>query len=207
MRPPGAVLVTTTLFLVRHASHGLLGRVLTGRMAGVSLSEAGRAEAERLAGRLAREGLTRLQSSPSDRARETAARIAAATGLAVEVEPALDEIDYGDWMGRDFDTLDGDPAWARWNSARGLSRPPGGEAMWQVEARVLGLVERLRSAGDDARVALVSHGDVIKAALLHHLGLTPDAWQRIEIGPASVSVLAIEDWGARVLSINEAARP
>jgi probable phosphoglycerate mutase len=53
-------------------------------------------------------------------------------------------------------------------------------------------------------VALVSHCDVIRATLLLYLGLPVDAYDRIAVDPASVSTVAIGDWGARVLSLNEA---
>ena len=58
-----------TLLLVRHGSHGLLGRTLVGRMPGVSLSAAGRGEAERAAAMLAGRGIARVISSPLERTR------------------------------------------------------------------------------------------------------------------------------------------
>ena len=76
--------------------------------------------------------------------------------------------------------------------------------MLEVQARAVRVIEQVRAAHPDTGVVLVSHGDVIKAALLYHLGLPIDAYQRIEVGPASLSVLVVGDWGARVLSLNEA---
>jgi probable phosphoglycerate mutase len=52
-------------------------------------------------------------------------------------------------------------------------------------------------------VAIVSHSDVIKAVLAHYLGVHLDLFQRIEISPASVSILAIYSWGARVIRLND----
>jgi len=83
--------VTTTFFLVRHAAHDLLDRVLVGRMTGVSLSESGREQAQWVTQRLAREGLNLVQSSPQDRARETASPIARDRGLPLEIVPMLDD--------------------------------------------------------------------------------------------------------------------
>jgi broad specificity phosphatase PhoE len=97
--------VTTTFFLLRHAAHDRLGRVLCGRMAGVSLSEAGRSQALKLAERVSRETVTAIYSSPLERARETAAPIAARLGLEVEVAPEINEIGFGDWSGLTFDEL------------------------------------------------------------------------------------------------------
>jgi broad specificity phosphatase PhoE len=52
-------------------------------------------------------------------------------------------------------------------------------------------------------VILVSHSDVIKAALLYHLGLPIDAYSRIEVEPASISTLVVGDWGSKTLRLNE----
>ncbi len=196
--------MTLVVHLVRHAAHGLLGRTLTGRMPGVSLSPEGRAQAERLAARLAGEPIRAVLTSPLERARETAEPIAAALGLESRVEPALNEIDFGEWTGRSFDALEDDPAWRRWNAARGLARPPGGETMLAVQARMRDHIDGLRTEHPDGQVALVSHCDVIRATLLLYLGLPVDAYDRIAVDPASVSTVAIGDWGARVLSLNEA---
>jgi probable phosphoglycerate mutase len=196
--------VTLVVHLIRHAAHGLLGRVLAGRRPGVHLSPEGRDQAERLAARLAREPLAIVQTSPLERARETAEPIAARLGLVPEVQPALNEIDFGAWTGQGFDGLGDDPAWRRWNAARGLARPPGGETMLAVQARMRDHIEGLRLAHPDGHVALVSHCDVIRATLLLYLGLSVDAYDRIAVDPASVSTVAVGDWGARVLSLNEA---
>ncbi len=53
---------------------------------------------------------------------------------------------------------------------------------------------------------LVSHADMIKAALLYHLGLPLDAYSRLEIEPASVSTIEVGVWGSRVLRLNAVAR-
>ncbi|AWN45310.1 histidine phosphatase family protein [Methylobacterium terrae] len=197
--------MTTTFFLVRHAAHDRLGRVLCGRMPGVTLGREGRAQAEALAGRLAGEGLAAVYASPLERAQETAAPVAARTGLAVGTLPALNEIDFGAWAGRDFDALHGDPAWTGWNRARHVTRPPGGETALEAQGRLLRGLEELRHRHGEARLALVSHADVIKLAIVHALGLGPEAMARFEVGPASVSVLVLGEWGAKVESLNERA--
>jgi broad specificity phosphatase PhoE len=72
-----------------------------------------------------------------------------------------------------------------------------------VQRRVLGLMERLGEEHRGRCVALVSHADVIKAAVLHHLGLAIDGWPRFDIAPASITRLVVGDWGARLLGLNE----
>jgi broad specificity phosphatase PhoE len=197
----------TTLFLVRHAAHDRVDRVLCGRMPGVRLGPEGRAEAERLAERLARVDIAAVQSGPLERTRETAEPVAARLGLGVEVADGLDEIEVGAWTGTPFDELRDDPRWTLWNAARSVTRAPGGETMIEVQARVLAHVEALRARFPDRAVVLVSHADVLKAALAHWLGLSLDSLQRFDIAPASLSTVAVGDWGAKVLSLNERAGP
>ena len=196
--------------LVRHGSHDRLGRILCGRMPGVSLSAAGRAEARAAGAALARrlggaDGVL-LLASPQARTQETAAAIAAILRLAVETEQGLDEIDFGAWTGRPLADLEGDPDWTAWNTARGSSRPPGGEAMGAVQGRIGAVLDRL-GRRDGAPAILVSHGDVIRAALLRLLGLPLDAYDRIVVGPASWSELDLWPGGGRVVSLNERAAP
>jgi probable phosphoglycerate mutase len=176
-------------------------------MPGVRLGSHGRAQAERLAERLAREDIAAVQSGPLERTRETAEPVAARLGLGVEVADGLDEIEVGTWTGTPFDELRDDPRWTLWNAARSVTRAPGGETMIEVQARVLAHVEALRARFPDRAVVLVSHADVLKAALAHWLGLSLDSLQRFDIAPASLSTVAVGDWGAKVLSLNERAGP
>ena len=195
--------MTTTLFLVRHAPHGLLDRVMVGRMPGVPITEAARRAAERVAGRLRPERIALVQSSPQQRARETAEPIGQALGQTVEIAAALDEIDIGDWTGRSFDELREDPRWTMWNSARSIVRAPGGETFAEVQGRFVRHVEDCRRRHPEQGVVMVSHADVIKAGLLFFLGAPIDFYSRLEISPASISTLVVGDWGAKVLATNE----
>jgi broad specificity phosphatase PhoE len=196
----------TVLHLVRHAPHALQDRgVLVGRTPGVALSGEGRLVALGLASRLAGSGLDAVLSGPLERATATAAAVAAAAGGVVEVAAELDEVDFGDWTGRRIADLEGDPLWRAWNLFRSGTRAPGGETMLEVQLRALGLVERLRGRHPDGRVVLVSHGDVVRAVLLHLLGLGLDAIHRLEVAPGSVSTVAVGPLGPCVLGLNHGA--
>jgi probable phosphoglycerate mutase len=193
-------------FLVRHAAHELVDRVLCGRMPGVSLGQEGRAQAERVAERLGRERIAAVHSGPLERARETAAPIGERLTLEPEIHDAINEIHIGDWTGRSFEELHQDARWQAWNSARSVSRPPNGESMLEVQARVVGHLESVRADYPDGAVVLVSHADVIKAALLYCLGMPVDGYRLFDISPASISTIVMGDWGAKVLSMNEVPR-
>src|SRR5262249_25509996 len=123
----------TVLHLLRHGQHGLLGRVLAGRMPGVSLSEHGRAEIAAVAERLAGERVAALYSSPLERTRESAEIIAARLNLPVTFCDDLIELDFGEWTGSTFDSIRADPRWEAWRTQRSLARIPGGENMRQVQ--------------------------------------------------------------------------
>ena len=195
--------MTTTFHLVRHAAHDRVGTVLCGRMPGVHLGTLGKAQAERLAARFANENVASIHTSPLERAVETSEPIAARLGQPLEICEDIAEIDFGAWSGTSFEALAQDPRWAAWNNARSISRPPYGETMLEAQARIVGAMEQLRGRYADRTVILVSHSDVIKAALLYHLGLPIDAYARFEVEPASISTLVVGDWGSKVLRLNE----
>ena len=129
--------MTTTLFLVRHAVHDQVSRTLSARTLGVALSQEGRAQSEWVARRLARESIAAIHASPQERAQQTAQPLAQRLGIPVTTAPALDEFDAGTWTGRTFEDLSADDAWTRWNTARSVSRAPGGESALQVMSRAV----------------------------------------------------------------------
>jgi probable phosphoglycerate mutase len=198
--------VTTTVFLVRHGAHDLLGRNLCGRMEGVVLNSVGQSEAEALARRFAREPVGAVYASPLERARQTAAPIARAVGRPLTLTDALNEIDFGDWTGAEFAALQGDLRWNLWNTVRSAHRPPGGESFAEAQARVAAWLDEVFRRHPDGSVIGVCHGDLIRAALVHVLGLSLDHYDRLEVEPGSVSVVVGGEWGRKVHSINEAAR-
>lgn len=197
----------TTFYLIRHATtDAVTGRRIAGRAAGVHLNEEGRAEAEALAARLAPETLKAVYSSPLERALETAEPIARTRRLEVQTLDALNELQFGQWTGRTFEELEPDAQWHQFNSFRSGTRIPGGEMMIEAQARIVNELERLSERHRDEAVAVVSHGDLIKAAVAHYAGIHLDMFWRIEISPASVSIVELNDYGPRVLLINGMGR-
>jgi broad specificity phosphatase PhoE len=150
-----------------------------------SLDTAGLEAARRLAGRLGRGD---AYCGPSRRARETAA----AAGLDAEVVPALDECDFGRWAGRTLahvDTQDPDGSRA-WMTDPG-ARPHGGETLAE-------LLERVGDWLDDqaqmrGRAIAVTHGGVVKAAVVHALAAPPAAFWRVDVAPLAATELHAHD--------------
>ncbi|HYK20858.1 MAG TPA: histidine phosphatase family protein [Pyrinomonadaceae bacterium] len=192
----------TTFFLIRHASCAGLGQTLWGRTAGVCLNEQGKLQAQRLAERLRGITLDAIYSSPVERATATAEAIARAMNREVNENPRFNEIDFGDWSGKSFDDLSRDERWRRFNESRSTNRIPGGESFLEVQTRVVTELERLSTKHADARVAIVSHADVIKTAVAYFAATPIDLLHRIEISPCSVSVVALAKGNATLLTIN-----
>lgn len=192
-----------TAYLVRHAPHDDIGRRLSGRTPGLSLAEGGAAIAGRLGERLRARGLSSVQASPLDRTMETARALAAPSGLDVEPVEALVEIDFGEWTGASFQTLAADPRWRAWNERRAEGTCPGGEAMVSVQRRVVDHLFATARRLPAAVVAMVTHADVIRAAVAHVLGLTLDHFHRFEVSPASITQVEIAGGHARLIQLNE----
>lgn len=196
----------TVLHLLRHGEHGLLGRVLAGRMPGVGLTERGRAEIAASAERLAEENVAALYASPLQRTRESAEIVAERLRLPVTYREDLLELDFGEWTGATFDSIRADPRWRSWSSHRSLAQIPGGETMREVQHRVVNALLEVGERHRDDAVVAVSHGDVIRSALVFALGMPLDFYHRIEVAQASLSTIRIDDAGIRVIRVNERPR-
>lgn len=194
--------MTNIIHLIRHGHHALLGKTLCGRMKGVDLDDLGCDQIARCS-KAVRPPPTVIQSSPQRRTMHSAGILAERFGLAVEIVPALNEIDYGEWTGRSFVELEQDPRWLSWNTRRETSRPPNGETMQALQRRVVDHLEQLRRDRSAEIVALVSHAEPIRAALLHYAGIGLDEFLSIVVDPASISTLSVDRNGIRISEINQ----
>ena len=192
--------------VLRHGEHGLLGRVLAGRMPGVGMTDRGRAEIASQAERLAGDKIAAIYASPLQRTRESAEIVSARLGLPIEFRDDLLELDFGEWTGATFDSIRADPRWQAWSTQRSLAVIPGGESMRAVQQRVVAALLELNERHLHESVVLVTHGDVIRAALLYALGMPLDFYNRIEIGQGSISTISIGAGGVRVLTLSERPR-
>jgi broad specificity phosphatase PhoE len=192
----------TTIYLIRHGNNDFAGKAIAGRTPGISLNREGKRQADRLAVRLAEEPIEVILSSPLERAIETAVPLAKRLNLDIQISDALNEIDFGDWTRQTFEHLETLPRWQQWNSFRSGTRVPDGELMLEVQLRMVAELHRLRKAYPEQTLALFSHGDPIRVALAYYLGVPLDLFQRIEVSPASISMLALSDFGARIVCLN-----
>jgi probable phosphoglycerate mutase len=195
----------TTLYLVRHgrteanASGLLLGRL------DPPLDELGRAQAGAVAAAVVAEPprVDRVISSPLARTRETAARIAAAAGVEVEVDERWIELDYGEYDGVKMSELPTD-VWATWRRDVTFT-PPGGESLVQLRARVDAALDDLlgESGASTDAVVVVSHVSPIKAAVAWTLGVGDEVSWRMFLAPASVCRVRLDPRGPSLLGYND----
>ena len=177
------------LYLVRHAVTAETGKVLSGRLPDIPLSPEGVAMAEALASRVGDLRPSTLVTSPVQRCRETARILGGAWQLRPRVNRAFDEADFGDWSGRTLKSLYRLKAWGRLMTSASRFRFPNGETLEEVQCRAVAGAEALAASHRKERVVLVSHSDVIRSLLAHYLGMPLDLIHRIDVRPASVSLI------------------
>jgi len=179
------------LLLVRHGESTANASGLLAGRGEWPLTARGEAQARAVGRAVARVG--RVVSSPSGRARATAAIVAAASGVAdVEVDDRWAELDYGE--------LDGTPLadvpaalWSAWR-ADVTFVPPGGEPLTAVGRRVRAACDELaagdrRMAADDEHLVVVSHVSPIKAAVAWALGVADTVSWRLHLAPGTVTII------------------
>jgi probable phosphomutase (TIGR03848 family) len=193
----------TVALFVRHGRTPTTGDVLPGRAPGLHLADEGRAQAARVAERIAAlANVEAVYASPLERARETAAPIAKALGLRVRNDKGLLECDFGDWTGASLKDLRKKPEWRTVQRYPSGFRFPNGESFTEMQMRITGTVARLRARHAGRTIVLVSHADPIKAAVADAMGTHLDLFQRIVVSPCSVTAIAYGDEGPTVLTVN-----
>jgi probable phosphoglycerate mutase len=153
----------TRLLLIRHADHDAVGRYLAGQASGLHLNDHGRSQVLALVAALHDVPLAAVASSPLERTRETADPIARDHGLELMLVEGIVEFGVGEWTGRTFAELESLDRWRRFDQLRSLTRPPGGELMLEVQARAVAALLRLAEQYPSGTIAVVFHGDVIRA--------------------------------------------
>lgn len=195
---------TTTLLL----RHGQTPLSIEKRFSGIgdpSLTEVGLAQAAAAAARLASSAATVVVSSPLGRARQTAAAVASALGLPVEVEEGFQETDFGDWEGFTFSEVR--KRWPRemdaWLADTSVA-PPFGESFDATTTRVRQARDRVLARHGGKTVVIVSHVTPIKTLLRIALEAPSSALYRMHLDLACLSeVQWFADGPAVVRSLND----
>jgi probable phosphomutase (TIGR03848 family) len=199
-----------TVILVRHGrTTANATGILAGRTVGVCLDEIGRSQAALVGDRLAVVPVAGVVSSPLERCQQTTRfildRQAGTPPTPVDLD--LTECDYGQWQGRKLSDLATEDLWSVVQSQPSAAVFPGGESMVAMQARSVAAIRRQDAAfeaehGRGAVWVAVSHGDIIKSILADALGMHLDLFQRINVGPASASIVHYGARGPSVYAIN-----
>lgn len=200
------------LILVRHARTAETGIKLSGRIKGIPLSPDGRRESAALAEALGGVQIAGIHSSPMQRCLETAEAVRSTRGPSVKARPEvsvderLNEVDYGEWSGRELRTLAKEPLWATVQRQPSAVTFPGGESLRAAAARAVEAVREIDARYRDRETWLcTSHGDIIKAIVADALGIPLDLFQRIAVDPASITVIRYGGERPALLRLNLSA--
>lgn len=200
----------TQIILVRHG-HSTANEkgVLAGRDKTVGLTERGHQEAELLSEFLSQglnhgERISRIVTSPLLRAKETIAPFAKShSSIELIKDSGIIEMDYGSWSGKKISALSQRPLWREIQRHPTSVRFPDGESFLEMSSRSSETIKNLALKGETT--LFVSHGDVIKSIIAHHLGLHLDQFQKIAIEPASLSMITFHPHGSLVTLLNSTA--
>lgn len=153
------------------------------------LSDLGAGQADAVADRLRDEHFDAGYVSDLRRARQTAAAVAARTGLAFKDEPLLREIGMGDWQGLTPDQVSERHCalWRQWLARPRWNLPPAGEGSEALARRVDATLELLASQHVGQRVVCVSHGGFVQAVLARVLDDMPWGPYPFRVDNASVT--------------------
>jgi alpha-ribazole phosphatase len=183
------------LYLIRHTRVAAAAGICYGRT-DVPVADDFADEARRLAAQLP--AVSRLHTSPASRCRMLADTLAG-HHTPVDVDPRLQELDFGDWENRPWAEIDGPEARA-WGDDF-VRRPcPEGESYEQLAARVSTWADELPAA--DVAVAAVTHGGPVRALLAHLLRLPLDRAFAFTVDCGSLTVLRRHGvhWTAEVVN-------
>jgi probable phosphoglycerate mutase len=175
--------------VIAFVRHGQTAANKAGQLQGrfdAPLTADGEAQVERVAIALARTTPPkRIVTSPLVRARATAEAIAARCGIDVDVDERLVELDYGEWDQLGLADVPAD-AWRAWRESPSF-RPPGGESLQMVTARVVDFCAEYLDEWRDDLIVAVSHVSPIKAAVCWALGTDETATWRMHLELASIT--------------------
>ena len=165
--------------------------ILAGPDNSVKLSEKGRRESRIVSKHLQKIEFTHIYSSPISRCLQTVDPLTSAKPqIPLLLEERIQEMNYGDWNGKDLKSLSKRQEWKSIQNQPSKFRFPQGESFTQLRRRVQSFLNEIESK--TGPILVVSHGDVIKMILTCTLELSTDNFQRFLIQPASISIINYE---------------
>ncbi|MBB6501598.1 alpha-ribazole phosphatase [Pedobacter cryoconitis] len=171
------------IYLIRHTTPVIEKGLIYGRT-DVPLATDFVAESQGILKQLP-DGLDGVYSSPSSRC----TRLAAAIKPVYKEDPGLYELNFGNWEGKTWDTIDRTEC-DRWMEDFVNLSPPEGETTLEMQQRVFLFWNRLLQEPYQ-KVAVVTHGGVIRIILAHYKGISLKDSFTLKIGMAEVFNLSV----------------
>lgn len=193
----------TLLLLIRHGANDWVNGRLAGWTPGVHLNEEGRRQAAALSERLGDLPIAALYTSPLERCVETAQAVAQPRGLPLRLVEQIGEVRYGEWQGAELKELYKHELWPGVQFYPSGTRFPNGETLGEAQMRVVSALDKLRAQHPKEIIAVVSHADLIKLAISYYIGMHVDLFQRLVINPCSLTAIAFERMGPRLMALND----
>lgn len=194
------------IVLLRHA-HSVANEknILAGRMAGISLSNKGRDQANSLVERIGATKFDQIAISPMQRCKETISPWIKNHGgkIPMTVDERISEVDYGSWSGKSLAVLRKKSLWKTVALHPSQMVFPEGESLLEMQSRALSSFYSLNAAKGKNPRLLVSHGDVIKSIVAHCLGMHLDQFQKLIIEPASLTIIDTDHGVSRLIRFND----
>jgi len=197
------------IFLVRHGRTVMNAQVRFRGRRDVPLDEVGRGEAVEAADALAGEGIAAVYTSPLQRAREVGEAIADRCGVdRVVNDSGLINVDYGEWEGltKQECTVRDPELFRRYAEDPELAHCPGGERLADAADRVVEALVEIGGRHPGASVAAVTHGAMVRLAVLRVEGESIGDWQ-FKLPTGSATVFAVEDGEISVVSVPDRLVP
>jgi broad specificity phosphatase PhoE len=187
--------MTTSIILVRHGQTAWNAEEVFRGQADIELDETGLKQAELLAEYLSPRKLETVYSSPLKRAVRTAEAIARRHGLAVEITPGLNDIDFGEWQGLSLQEVRSrfSELLEMWVSDPNQVRIPSGESLDDVRQRALALVNQVVDEHEGTVVVLVSHRVVNKVLICALLGLDNSYFWNVRLDTCGMTTFEVDD--------------
>ena len=185
--------MSTFIFLRHGHSAANSAGLLTGQLPGIGLSDKGKAQARELVNRIGANRIDYLYLSPIERCQLTIdpwLRSKNSSSMrTLQVVDGVSEIDFGRWSGRKLSSLRREPLWKDVQSRPSAVTFPDGESFRKVQKRAIDAVEQIRlTRGKDKVHLIVSHSDTIKLIAAHYLNMKLDAFQKLQVDPASFTI-------------------
>jgi alpha-ribazole phosphatase len=193
------------LLLVRH---GLTDWNIQNRFQGqtdIPLNQPGIQQAQTLGRRLAKDAINHIYTSDLERARQTAAQIAAHHTCPLHVDPALREIHFGEWEGLTYPQIQAGhhQRFAEWWSNLLEIPAPRGESLTQLAGRIRSFLDRLVAQHQGQDILMVAHGGPLQVLLCLALNIPLDKFWQFHISAASISVVRFYSDGAILSQLND----